>query len=210
MVPTAASAATSPKATSPKAKAQLLRLSDFPPGWQKSTGSTTSSSGTTSQFAQIASCEGISESTVKITVPDASTGFSKKKKTAQFTVELVGVWPSAATAKKVYALFSSPKAPTCVGKLLSQSVAAGTATGNVSASDVTVSKLPMPRLGSASTAIGLAIPVTLGGTKVTMNADFVTIQEGSSLAVVAPIGLSATVPTAFTVSIAKKAAARLR
>ncbi|HVX21944.1 MAG TPA: hypothetical protein VHB02_11390 [Acidimicrobiales bacterium] len=201
-VPTAASAA----APSPKAKAQLLRLSDFPAGW-KATPTTTSSTSTTSQFASIAACEGITGSTVQTTVPDAQAGFSRQK-AAQFAMEIVGLWPSPGAAKKVYAIFSAPKAPTCIGDMLAKAVAS-TSTGNITASDITVAKFRAPRVGSASTGLRLTIPLTVQGSQVTMNADFVVIRKGKDIAIVMPFGLEGLMPAGFTTSLSKKAAARL-
>ncbi|HEX3947388.1 MAG TPA: hypothetical protein VHW47_06760 [Acidimicrobiales bacterium] len=194
--------------TSPKAKVQLLRVSDFPTGWKATPTTTASTTTGTNEFAAIAACEGLTGSTIDTTVPDAQASFSHKK-TAQFAFETVGVFPSVGSSKQVYALFSAPKAPTCVGQALAKAVAAGTTTGNITSSDITVSKLPVPRIGAASTALQLAIPLTVEGTQLTMNADFVVIRKAKSIAIVAPVGLSATTPTSFAVSLGKKAAARL-
>ena len=194
--------------TSPKAKAQLLRLADFPAGW-KATATTGAATTTgTNEFAAIAACEGLTGSTVDTTVPDAQASFSHKK-TAQFAFETVGVFPSTGATKQVYGYFSAPKAPTCVGEALTKAVAAGTTAGNITASAIAVSRLSVARIGQASTGLRLAIPLTVQGTKLTMNADFVVIRKGKSIAIVAPVGLSGATPTNFVVSVAKKAAARL-
>jgi hypothetical protein len=196
-------------ATSPKAKAQLLRLSDFPSGWKATPATTSSTTTGTNKFASIAACEGVTGSTTGTALPSAQASFSDKK-TAQFAFETVGVFPSTAATKQVYGLFSAPNASTCVGQVLTKAVAAGTTTGNITASDITVSRLPVARMGQASTALHLSIPLTLEGTQLTMNADFVVIRKDKNIAIVAPVGLSTTTPTSFAVSLSKKAAARLR
>ena len=141
-------------------------------------------------------------------MPSAQASFTHQQ-TAQFVFELVGVFPSTSTANRTYGFFSNAKAPTCVGQLLAKSIASGATGAGLTASKITTSRLPFPREGSATTALKLAIPLTVDGENLQMNADFIVIRSGKKIAVLAPVGLSTVLSTTFASSLAKKAAGRL-
>jgi len=188
----------------------LLRLSDLPTGWKvtKTTSTSSTSTSSTNDFTEVASCEGTSASGLGANVPSAQASFTRQQ-TAQFVFELVGVFPSTSTANQTYGFFSNAKAPTCVGQLLAKSIASGATGAGLTASKITTSRLPFPREGSATTALKLAIPLTVDGENLQMNADFIVIRSGKKIAVLAPVGLSTVLSTTFASSLAKKAAGRL-
>jgi hypothetical protein len=188
----------------------LLRLSDLPTGWKvtKTTSTSSTSTASTNDFTEVASCEGTSASGLGANVPSAQASFTHQQ-TAQFVFELVGVFPSTSTANRTYGFFSNAKAPTCVGQLLAKSIASGATGAGLTASKITTSRLPFPREGSATTALKLAIPLTVDGENLQMNADFIVIRSGKKIAVLAPVGLSTVLSTTFASSLAKKAAGRL-
>jgi hypothetical protein len=188
----------------------LLRLSDLPTGWKvtKTTSTSSTSTASTNDFTEVASCEGTSTSGLGANVPSAQASFTHQQ-TAQFVFELVGVFPSTSTANRTYGFFSNAKAPTCVGQLLAKSIASGATGAGLTASKITTSRLPFPREGSATTALKLAIPLTVDGENLQMNADFIVIRSGKKIAVLAPVGLSTVLSTTFASSLAKKAAGRL-
>jgi hypothetical protein len=188
----------------------LLRLSDLPTGWKvtKTTSTSSTSTASTNDFTEVASCEGTSASGLGANVPSAQASFTDQQ-TAQFVFELVGVFPSTSTANRTYGFFSNAKAPTCVGQLLAKSIASGATGADLTASKITTSRLPFPREGSATTALKLAIPLTVDGENLQMNADFIVIRSGKKIAVLAPVGLSTVLSTTFASSLAKKAAGRL-
>jgi hypothetical protein len=188
----------------------LLRLSDLPTGWKvtKTTSTSSTSTSSTNDFTEVASCEGTSAAGLGANVPSAQASFTHQQ-TAQFVFELVGVFPSTSTANRTYGFFSNAKAPTCVGQLLAKSIASGATGADLTASKITTSRLPFPREGSATTALKLAIPLTVDGENLQMNADFIVIRSGKKIAVLAPVGLSTVLSTTFASSLAKKAAGRL-
>jgi hypothetical protein len=188
----------------------LLRLSDLPTGWKvtKTTSTSSTSTASTNDFTEVASCEGTSAAGLGANVPSAQASFTHQQ-TAQFVFELVGVFPSTSTANRTYGFFSNAKAPTCVGQLLAKSIASGATGAGLTASKITTSRLPFPREGSATTALKLAIPLTVDGENLQMNADFIVIRSGKKIAVLAPVGLSTVLSTTFASSLAKKAADRL-
>jgi hypothetical protein len=188
----------------------LLRLSDLPTGWKvtKTTSTSSTSTASTNDFTEVASCEGTSAAGLGANVPSAQASFTHQQ-TAQFVFELVGVFPSTSTANRTYGFFSNAKAPTCVGQLLAKSIASGATGAGLTASKITTSRLPFPREGSATTALKLAIPLTVDGENLQMNADFIVIRSGKKIAVLAPVGLSTVLSTTFASSLAKKAAGRL-
>ncbi len=206
VVPAGASA----KPTSAAAHRELLHLSDLPAGWKvtKSTSTSSTSTGSTNDFTEVASCEGTSTSGLDANAPSAQSSFTEQQ-TAQFVFELVGIFASTSAAKRTYGFFSNAKAPTCVGQLLAKSIASGATGSGITASKITTSRLPFPREGSATTALKLAIPLTVDGQALQMNADFVVIRSGKTIAVLAPVGLSTVLSTTFVTSLAKKAATRL-
>jgi hypothetical protein len=188
----------------------LLRLSDLPTGWKvtKTTSTSSTSTASTNDFTEVASCEGTSASGLGVNVPSAQASFTHQQ-TAQFVFELVGVFPSTSTANRTYGFFSDAKAPTCVGQLLAKSIASGATGAGLTATKITTARLPFPREGSATTALKLAIPLTVDGENLQMNADFIVIRSGKKIAVLAPVGLSTVLSTTFASSLAKKAAGRL-
>ena len=148
----------------------------------KTTSTSSTSTASTNDFTEVASCEGTSAAGLGANVPSAQASFTHQQ-TAQFVFELVGVFPSASTANRTYGFFSDAKAPTCVGQLLAKSIASGATGAGLTASKITTSRLPFPREGSATTALKLAIPLTVDGESLQMNADFIVIRSGKKIAV---------------------------
>jgi hypothetical protein len=189
------------------AKHQLLRLSDFPKGWRETaqTSSTNRATSSTSQLKKVAKCEGVSASGMGKSA--SATAVFRKSKSFEFVFESVAVFPSPASAAKAYGIFASPDARRCVGPALAKAIASGT--GSVAAKSITTTRLAFPKEGSATTALGLRVPVTSTGHKIEMEADVVVIRGGKSLALLLPLSMAKGFPMSLARSLGSKAASRL-
>ncbi len=193
---------------------ELLRPADFPAGW-KVTGtpaksSTPASTGgaDTKNLSKVAECEGVSAKGVERNPPSAQTEFSRSS-AFQFVFETVAMFPSASVARRVVALFSSSKAPSCVGPVVGRSIASGTSQTGVTTSKISIARLGFRGIGSTFTALRLGIPLKANGEQAEVTGDVVVIRSRSSVAIMILLGLPELSQT-FVHTIAVKAAKRLR
>ena len=190
------------------AKHELLRLSDFPKGWEAAGKHSSSSRATSStQLDQIAKCEGISVSQLGRSAA-AGTSFLDPK-TVQVVLEFVTAFSSTASASKAYDIFGSPKARRCLGPWFSKAITSK-GVGKIAASTLSVARLAFPKEGSATTAFRLGIREKVVGHEVQMQVEFVVILRGSSLALLVPVSGAKPLPNALVYSLGKKAATLLQ
>jgi hypothetical protein len=209
-----AGAASSPNPLGVLAQHELLRPTDFPTGW-KVTGepaksSTPASTGgaATKNLSGVAECEGVSAKGVERNPPSAQAEFARSSG-FQFVFETVAVFPSSSVARRVLALFSSSKAPSCVGPVMGKAIASGTSQTGVTTSKISIARLASRGIGSPSTALRLGIPLESNGERAEVVGDVVVIRSQSSVAIMISFGLPG-LSQAFVHAIAVKAAQRLR
>jgi hypothetical protein len=196
---------------------ELLRLSDLPKGW-KATGTRTapparaSGSGppaTASQLSQVAACEGVSTARIDKAPPSAQAAFARTSR-FELVLETVAVFPAQRAARAFFALFSSPKATSCVGPMLGRTLGSGRSQAGVTTSKLTIARLRLRPVGAPASALRLGVPLESHGAEAEIVGDVVVIRSGRSVAVLLPLALSPGPRAAFVHAIAMEAARRLR
>lgn len=217
-----AGAASTISSNKPYAQAQLLKLSNLPPGWTKSGGTwvgtsadnNSSSMLTMTQLPDFSTCLGIPPTLSVVAAEASSPAFNSRDQNTS-VVDVVDVYTSSNEAKSDFPPLHSPKFANCFLQVAGSAVTAqeqsvwpsGTTFGTMTAS---VSH--QPRYGDQSGLVEVQVPVNLAGGKGTTNDffDILVIRQGRSTAEL-QIDQGDTTPTAdLTESLAKAVTAKMK
>jgi hypothetical protein len=217
-----AGAASSIKSNKPYARAQLVKLSNFPPGWTKSAGTwvgtsaenNSSSMLTVTQYPELSTCLGHAPA-LSVVAAEASSPYFNSKDQTTSVLDVADVYTSTNEAKNDFPPLNSPKFADCFVQLqgtfitsMEKSVwPSGATFGTLTAS---VSR--QPRYGDESGLIDVQVPVNLPGGQGSTTDYFVVlvIRQGRSTAELW-IDQGATTPSAaLTKSLAKAVTANMK
>jgi hypothetical protein len=182
------------KADQARARAIVLRRSDFPADWVAKPNTNTS------QDDPRCSTYNPDQSDLVETGDVDSPDFTRAD--GSFVSSSVGIFKTAAMAKKGYARVARPELASCFGELFKK----GAAPAKVRL--LQVGALPFRRLGDRSNAYRLTANVTLQGTTIPVGIDIVTFNRGRVDAAIIVLGIRGPLPAAFEQSLAGKLAAR--
>jgi hypothetical protein len=182
------------KADQAKARAIVLRRSDFPAGWVGKPKTNTS------QDDPRCSNYNPDQSDLIETGEVDSPDFTRAD--GSFVSSSVGVFKTMAMAKTGYARVARPQLASCFGELFTK----GAAPAKVEL--LHVGAMPFRRLGDRSNAYRLTANVTLQGTTIPVAIDIVTFNHGRVDAAMIFLGIRSPLPTSFEQSLAAKVAAR--
>ena len=216
-----AGAASSIKSNKPYAQAQLVKLSNLPPGWTKSDGTwvgtsaddNSSSMLTMTQFPELSTCLG-SPPALSVIAAEASSPYFNSKDQNTSVVDVADVYTSSSEAKSDFPPLNNPKFANCFVQvegpyitIMEKSIWPGGATFG----SVVASVSHQPRYGNESGLIDVQVPVNLPAGQGTTTDFFVVlvIREGRSTAELM-LDQGATTPSAaLTESLARTVTAKM-
>jgi hypothetical protein len=217
-----AGAASTIKSNKPYAQAQLLKLSNLPPGWTKqlkiwvgtSADNNSSSMLTMTQFPDLSTCLGNPPALSVIAAEASSPDFYSKDQSTNI-LDVADVYTNANEAKSDFPPLNSPKFANCLLQVqgsvitgIEQSQWPSGATFGT----MTASVSHQPRYGDESGLVDVQVPVNLPGEQGSTNDFFVVlvIRQGRSTAEL-QIDQSGTTPSAaLTDSLAKAVTAKMK
>jgi hypothetical protein len=182
------------KADQAKARAIVLRRSDFPAGWVAKPNTTTS------QDTPRCSTYNPDQSDLIETGDVDSPDFTRAD--GSFVSGSVGIFKTATMAKTGYARVARPQLASCFAELFAK----GAAPAKVQV--LHVGPLPFRRLGDRSNAYRLTANVTLQGTTIPVAIDIVTFNRGRVDVAMILLGIRGPLPVSLEQSLAGKLAAR--
>ena len=212
---TAAHASTPTSATTPTATAEtrpevpadhaiavgaLLRLPDFPTGWQQQDQSGGKSSLT---------CPAIATARASLSGRATSPQFAKGSD--DFVDNAVYVYPSVSAAQASFARLSGPSARLCIGKAFGTQLAKAAAStpGKVTFGQPTSGVVSIPSVGDQSAAGRITIPYTASGLNLDAVIDLEFVRVDRGIQVLLFIGSSAAPDSALESNLTRTAADRL-
>ena len=189
-----AGAASTIKSNKPYAQAQLLKLSNLPPGWTKtdkiwvgtSADDNSSSMLTMTQFPDLSTCMG-NPPALSVTAAEASSPQFDSKDQSTNVVDVADVYTDTNEAKSDFPPLNSPKFANCLLKVQG-SVITGIEKSQwpsgATFGTVTASVSHQPRYGDESGLVDFQVPVNLPGEQGSTNDFFVVlvIRQGRSTA----------------------------
>jgi hypothetical protein len=182
------------KADQAKARAIVLRRSDFPAGWVGKPNTNTS------QDNPRCSTYNPDQSDLVETGDVDSPDFTRAD--GSFVSSSVGIFKTAAMAKTGYARVARPELASCFGELFKK----GAAPAKVQL--LHVGALPFRRLRDRANAYRLTANVTLQGTTIPVAIDIVTFNRGRVDAAMIFLGIRGPLQSSFEQSLAARVAAR--
>ena len=217
-----AGAASTIKSNKPYAQAQLLKLSNLPPGWTKtdkvwvgtSADNNSSSMLTMTQYPDLSTCMGNPPALSVIAAEASSPNFYSKDQSTN-VVDVADVYTDTNEAKSDFPPLNSPKLANCLLQVEGSgitSVEQSQWPSGATFGTMTASVSHQPRYGDESGLVEVQVPVNLPGEQGSTN-DFLVvlvIRQGRSTAEL-QIDQSGTPPSAvLTESLAKAAIAKMK
>jgi hypothetical protein len=156
-------------------KKDLLVASDLPTGWTsaKSSNGNSSFPGAT----QLASCLGISTSTINDNPPTVNSPEFDSKNQLESVNDSISVYPSAKGAEADHASLTNPKTPSCLTQVLNGSARVGLESQlgeDATLGTILVSRSPASEFAPGSANFTAFIPVTAHG--VTLNLELIVVD----------------------------------
>jgi hypothetical protein len=182
------------------AAAALLRLPDFPTGWQQQDQSGGKSSLT---------CPAIA--TARASVSGRATSPQFAKGSDDFVDDAAYVYPSVSAAQASFARLSGPSARLCIGKAFGTQLAkaAASTTGKVTFGQPTTAVLSIPSVGEQSAAGRITIPYAASGLNLDAVIDLGFVRVDRGIQVLLFIGSSGAPDAALESNLTGTAADRL-
>ncbi len=205
--PTSATTPTATAETRPELPADhaiaagaLLRLPDFPTGWQQQAQSGGKSSLT---------CPAIESARAAVSGRAPSPQFSKGSD--DYVDDVAYVYPSVSAAQASFARLSGPSARLCIGKAFGTQLAKAAAStpGKVTFGQPTTGVVSIPAFGDESAAGRITIPYTASGLKLDALIDLVFVRVDRGIQVLLFIGSSGALDSALESNLTRTAADRL-
>jgi hypothetical protein len=217
-----AGAASTITSNKPYAQAQLVKLSNLPPGWTKSEGTWVGTSAdddassmlTMTQYPELSTCLG-NPPALSVVAAEASSPYFNSKDQNTSVLDVADVYTSTNEAKSDFPPLSSPKFAHCFvqvqGPFITSMEKSAWPTG-ATFGTLIASVSRQPRYGDESGLIDVQVPVNLPGGQGSTTDYFVVlvIRQGRSTAELWIDQGSTTPSAAITESLAKAVTAKMK
>ena len=167
------------------AEQAVLRLSDFPPGWQAQPHE--ESPDDPDLTRQLSECLRVDLALLEGEAGDASADSPDfESPNDQEVQSSVGLAPTSAKAQELFAVFERPETPGCLSRAVSQSIETELkkpmpgqqARPEVTVGQVSVNRASFPTIGDRTVAFRLTVPVQALGRALNVYADMVVALRG--------------------------------
>ncbi len=171
------------------AEQAVLKLSDFPPGWQAKPHEESPDDPDLSR--QLSECLRVDLSLLEGKANDASTDSPDFESPDEEEVgSSVGLAPTSTKAQELFAIFERPETPGCLTKAVSQSIETALKKpkpgqeipAGVTVGQVSINRVSFPTIGDRTVAFRVTVPVRALGLALSVYADLVVALRGRAAA----------------------------
>lgn len=197
------------------AEQAVLRISDFPPGWEAKPHEEAPDDPTITR--QMSECLKVDLALLERDNP-ASADSPDFKSPEQAEVDnSVGIAPSNGKAQELFTIFERPDTPGCLTKAVAEVIqqalkrpkAGEELPQGVTVGQVTINRASFPTMGERTVAFRATVPVRFGGLDLNLYADFVLALKGRAAALLFFSDVGSPFPTEQALRLTKIVVDRL-